>query len=174
MLWLSFLVHSFSTYRRPFWQKTIHFHFACKNAIFDNYNLGVFSKNGVRNSNCPYFAYMYVYMSRGCTTEMSIIACLVFLIKLTTTRHNPLTTSHTNSLLIPYSIFPMSTLSNSPTSILICSNRLVPWTLTVKTHWQCYNTCQSKGWLPSNGWWVWCNIYWEAVCLMYFNYYFIL
>ena len=50
--------------------------------IFDktmNYSLGDFFKNGVKNSNCSYFAYMYVYMLRGSTAKMSIIACLVFL-----------------------------------------------------------------------------------------------
>ena len=44
-----------------------------------NYSLGDFSKNGVENSNCLYFAYMYVYMSRSCIAKMSVIACLVFL-----------------------------------------------------------------------------------------------
>ncbi len=43
------------------------------------YNLGVFSKNGVENSNCSYFANMYVYMSHSCIAKMSVIACLVFL-----------------------------------------------------------------------------------------------
>ena len=50
----------------PFFDKTV------------NYSLDDFSKNGVENSNCSYFAYMYVYMSHGYTAKMSIIACLVF------------------------------------------------------------------------------------------------
>ena len=43
-----------------------------------NYSLGVFSKNGVENSNCSYFANMCVYMSCSCIAKMSVIACLVF------------------------------------------------------------------------------------------------
>ena len=46
----------------PFFDKTV------------NYSLGDFSKNGVENSNCSYFAYMYVYTSCSCIAKMSVIA----------------------------------------------------------------------------------------------------
>ncbi len=36
------------------------------------------TQNGVKNSNLPYFAEMYVYMSHSCIAKMSVIACLVF------------------------------------------------------------------------------------------------
>ena len=43
------------------------------------YSLGVFSKNGLENSNCSYFANTCVYMQCSCIAKMNVKACLVFL-----------------------------------------------------------------------------------------------